>query len=49
MNYHGNKKETLREAAMRFLQEYKLPQPQIQNYGRQAGSGKILQERAQAY
>ena len=49
MECNGHKKETLRENAVHWMQKHQLPQPQIQNNGRQAGIGEILQNRAQAH
>jgi len=42
MKYHGHKKETLREDAMRGMQKDQLHHPQIENDGGQAGIGQIL-------
>jgi len=39
---HGHKKETFRKNDMPGLQRDQLPQPQIQNDGRQAGIVKVL-------
>jgi len=46
---HGNKKETLRENDVPGVQTDQLPQPQIQNNGRQAGIVQVLQHLPQAH
>jgi len=46
---HGHKKETFRKNDMPGLQRDQLPQPQIQNDGRQAGIVKVLQHLQKAH